>query len=115
MLSKQNRLTSKKDYHNVIKNGRIFNTPLFRLRTIKNNLGLARVGIITSLKISKKSTVRNRLRRQVREVFRLNIDKIQPGHDIVITVSGNMVGKKYGEIENQILNAVRTIKLISNS
>lgn len=115
MLQKQNRLTKKKDYDNVIKNGRIFNTPLFRLRTIKNNLGLTRVGIITSLKISKKSTVRNRLRRQVREVFRLNIDKIHPGYDVVITISGSMTGKKYPEIREEVLKALKTIKLISNS
>jgi len=112
MLLKQNRLTKKKDYDNVIRNGRVFNTPLFRLRTIKNNLGLTRVGIITSLKISKKSTVRNRLKRQVREVFRLNVAKIQPGYDIVITISGSMTGKKYGEIQEEILRALRTIKLL---
>jgi ribonuclease P protein component len=95
----------------VLKTGRIFNTPYFRLRSAKNNLTISRVGIITSTKLSKKSTVRNRLRRQMREIFRLNIANIQPGFDIVLTLSPNMIGKKYGEIEQEVLKALKTVKL----
>lgn len=112
MLAKDNRLTKKKDFERILKTGRIFNTPYFRIRTLPNNLAVSRVGIIVSTKVSKKATVRNRLKRQVREIFRLNMAKIQPGYDIAITLSGSLIGKKYEDISEEILRAMRTIKLV---
>ena len=42
-----------------------------------------RVGITTGKKLGK-AHIRNRVRRRIREVYRLNEDKFQPGWDIVI-------------------------------
>ncbi|MEK7211579.1 MAG: ribonuclease P protein component [Patescibacteria group bacterium] len=110
MLSRKYSLRAK-DFGRILKQGRIFNTPYFRLRSLPNNFPNIRVGIIISAKVSKKAVLRNRLKRQISEIFRLNFSKLQPGYDIVITVSGSMVGKKYQEIKEEVLRALKTIKL----
>ena len=49
----------------------------------KNRTGENRVGITVSKKLGK-AHVRNRIRRRIREVYRLNEEKFQPGWDIVV-------------------------------
>ena len=49
----------------------------------KNRTGGNRVGITVSKKLGK-AHIRNRIRRRIREVYRLNEDKFQPGWDIVV-------------------------------
>ena len=48
----------------------------------KNRTGENRVGITVSKKLGK-AHIRNRARRRLREVYRLNEEKFQPGWDIV--------------------------------
>ena len=49
----------------------------------RNRTAANRVGITVSKKLGK-AYVRNRVRRRLREVYRLNEDKFQPGWDIVV-------------------------------
>ena len=49
----------------------------------KNRTECNRVGITVSKKLGK-AHIRNRVRRRLREVYRLNEEKFQPGWDIVI-------------------------------
>ena len=49
----------------------------------KNRLGVHRVGITTSKKLGH-AVQRNRTRRRLREVYRLNEERFQPGWDIVV-------------------------------
>ena len=49
----------------------------------KNRTGVNRVGITVSKKLGK-ANVRNRVRRRLREVYRLNEAMFQPGWDIVV-------------------------------
>lgn len=46
--------------------------------------GITRFGITVSKKVDKRATMRNRIRRVWKEAIRLNRDRFQPGHDIVI-------------------------------
>ena len=49
----------------------------------RNRTATNRVGITVSKKLGK-ANVRNRVRRRLREVYRLNEEKFQPGWDIVV-------------------------------
>jgi ribonuclease P protein component len=48
-----------------------------------NNRGSARLGIAVSRKVSKRAVVRNRIKRQIRESFRLNKNLLM-GMDCVV-------------------------------
>ena len=62
----------------------------------KNRTGSNRVGITVSKKLGK-AHIRNRARRRLREVYRLNEEKFQPGWDIVV---GARTKSIHGDFEN---------------
>ena len=56
----------------------------------RNRTGTNRVGITVSKKLGK-AHIRNRARRRIREVYRLNEEKFQPGWDIVVVARSRAV------------------------
>lgn len=112
MLPKQYRLCQEKDFKKIWEKGRSFYTKILGVKLLKNNLPFSRFGIIVGLKISKKTTVRNKIKRQIREILRLNLPNISPGYDLIITALPTIVGKKYQTIEKDILSAFKNLKLL---
>lgn len=74
-----------------------------------------RVGFVISVKIHKKSTKRNLLKRRMREVIRLNLDKIRQGIDLVILTKPGSVDLEYVEVERDILFALKKTGLLIGS
>lgn len=95
------KLTKNKEFDRVFKEGRSSYDKLLGIKRVENELQEARLGIIVSGKVSKKAVERNRIRRRIREIFRLTLDKIQPSDYIVITLP-EIKDKKFQEIEKSI-------------
>ena len=112
MLPRINRIKRKKDFEFIFKNSRIFRNSLFIFRIGKNNLGLNRFGFIISQKVSKKATIRNRIRRRLAEVIKLNADKIKVGTDLVLIVLPLAGKKEFIEIKEAINNSLIKSNLI---
>ncbi|MDR1773874.1 MAG: ribonuclease P protein component [Clostridioides sp.] len=71
------------DFRKVYKFGKSYSNKYLVLYFLKNNTDTTRLGISISKKVGK-ANVRNKIRRRIKEVFRLNIvDKILRGYDIV--------------------------------
>jgi ribonuclease P protein component len=88
MLQKQNRLRKDREFQRVFKNSRPINLANFSIRTAKNNTKEenVRFGFVISNKIEKRSTRRNALKRQLREVSRGLISRLKPGYDVVVVI-----------------------------
>jgi len=84
-FTRQLRLTSPSDYKEVFNDPRRFKSTdqIFLVLARKNSLPHARLGLAISAKHLKKSVDRNRVKRQVRESFRINQEKLA-GLDIVV-------------------------------
>ena len=63
----------------------------------KNRTGTNRVGITVSKKLGK-ANVRNRIRRRLREAYRLNEEKFQPGWDIVVVGRSRALDGNFADI-----------------
>lgn len=83
MLPKENRLKRKKDIERVFKRGRGFKEGFLFLKIAKNNLRVSRFGFIVGKNLSKKATVRNRVRRKISELVRMNLKDIRQGIDAI--------------------------------
>lgn len=70
----------------------------------KNGSQENRIGLTVSAKLGH-AVVRNRLRRQLREIYRLHEDQFQPGWDIVVVARSRAVGAPYRKLEQAYLSA----------
>ena len=61
-----------------------------------------RVGITVSKKLGK-AHVRNRVRRRLREIYRLNEELFQPGWDIVVVARTRSVDADFGKLTKAYL------------
>ena len=68
----------------------------------RNRTGTNRVGITVSKKLGK-AVVRNRVRRRLREVYRLNEEQFLPGYDIVIVARSRAVDVSFQKLTESLL------------
>ncbi len=65
-----------------------------------------RVGVTVSKKLGK-AVVRNRVRRRLREVYRLNEGRFLPGWDIVVVARGRAVEASFSELTKAYLTLAK--------
>ncbi|HTY21676.1 MAG TPA: ribonuclease P protein component [Desulfomonilaceae bacterium] len=78
----QHRICRSSEYRKIMERGTRHRTPHFQIRMLRNPLGLTRLGIAAGKKVGK-ACARNRIKRRLREYFRLNRDSMPPETDIV--------------------------------
>ena len=72
------------------------------LYTRRNRTGTNRIGITVSKKLGH-AVVRNRVRRRLRECYRLNEDRFQPGWDIVVVARTKAVHAEFAKLQEGYL------------
>lgn len=100
-LPKQHRLPTKYYFKRVKSLGTSFSTPYFFLNIAPSkDSSFTRFGFIISTKIDKRATVRNRIRRLLSEIIRLEIlPKLEgSAYDVVFVARPAIIGKDYEEI-----------------
>lgn len=80
----------------------------------RNRLDANRVGITVSKKLGK-AHVRNRVRRRIREVYRLNEDKFQSGWDIVVVARGRAISAPFSTLTSSYLALAEKAGILKNS
>ena len=70
----------------------------------KNRSGSNRVGITVGKKLGK-AHIRNRVRRRLREIYRLNEDRFQPGWDIVVVARTRAIHADFTKLTEAYLQA----------
>ena len=77
----------------------------------KNSLGINRVGITVSKKLGH-AVVRNRVRRRLREVYRLNEERFTPGWDIVVVARSRCIGADFRQLTQSYLSLCERAGLV---
>ena len=77
----------------------------------KNRTDGNRVGVTVSKKLGK-AHVRNRTRRRIREVYRLNEEKFQPGWDIVVVARTKAVEAPFEKLTASYLTLAKEAGLL---
>jgi ribonuclease P protein component len=67
--------------------------------------------VIVSNKVSKKAILRNRIKRQIREIVRLSLKKIKPGFDCVLIAKKPITEATHQEVEQTIVNIFKKLNL----
>ncbi|MEO5804120.1 MAG: ribonuclease P protein component, partial [Verrucomicrobiota bacterium] len=72
-----------------------------------------RLGVVTSRKIGN-AVKRSRARRLLRESFRLHQHDVKQPVDLVLVARNSIVGKSFGEVEQDFLRALGKAKLLKS-
>lgn len=113
MLPKENRL-KEKDVKRVLKDGQAFKEDFLILRIVKNNLNKTRFGFIVSKKLSKKATMRNKIRRRLSNLVKVKMKKLKKGVDGIFIAVPGLETKDFWEIEEAMNKNFSKAKLLND-
>jgi len=82
-FQKQEKIRKRKEFNQAFQTGTRFDSKNFIVFVSQNPLGLRRLGLTVSKKVGK-AVKRNRIKRLLREFFRLNKGKMPDSKDILI-------------------------------
>ena len=106
------RCTLKKnsDFRRLYSKGKSAVNPYLAVYCQKNGRGVNRVGYTVSVKLGH-AVVRNRVRRRLREIYRLNSPALSSGWDIVVVARSRCVGADYRKMDAAFLSACEKLSL----
>ncbi|NVL90909.1 MAG: ribonuclease P protein component [Desulfobacterales bacterium] len=86
-LRKSERLLGPADFGRLSKHGNRIDSDYFIVLYSRNSLGRLRLGITASKRVGR-AAIRNRVKRLVREHFRLHKDLLSDGYDVNVIAKG---------------------------
>jgi ribonuclease P protein component len=111
VLKKINRLSKKKDFEEIKKNGSFFGfSRFFGIVVLDKKDDKKQFGVIVSKKISKRAVDRNKIKRRLMEVLSKELDVFGLGKRVLFLVKKDMLGVKPDEIEKDLNRIVEKKK-----
>jgi len=111
MLPRPYRLTKKAEIERVFKRGRSFFTGILGVKAAQSGRQLTRFAVVVSIKVAKKATARNRLKRQLREILRLMRTDVTTGYDVVVLARAGIEKSSREELRRAVETAFRKLGL----
>ena len=107
-------LTKNKEFSRIYARGKSYVHPNLVLYVAKNRLGYTRIGLTATKKVGH-AVQRNRLRRQLREIYRLHEASFVPGYDLVVVARSRAIGADYAALEHAYLSLAARLGLLTQN
>ena len=111
-MDNNERLRNNGDFRKVYNKGKSFANKYLVIFYMKNNSEFNRVGFSISKKIGN-AVVRNKVKRRMKESYRLNSNKFKKGYDIVFLARIKAKSIDFDKIESAVLHLGKLSGLIS--
>ena len=111
-MEKKYRLRRNKDFQYTYKKGRSLGHPLLVLIYRKTRNMEIRIGYSVTKKFGN-AVQRNRIKRQLREILRLQLPRLKQGHDVIFIVRREAKGASYKSLENAVNQLLRRGNLLN--
>lgn len=95
-------LKTNRDFKSLYRSGKSSVNPYLVIYCRKNRGPKSRLGISVSTKVGK-AVRRNRVRRLIREAYRLSEDRLIPGYDIVVVARVRAGGAGFDQIQSALM------------
>ena len=99
------------EFQRLYSKGKSAVTPFLVVYGRQTRRDRSHVGFTVSTKLGK-AVVRNRVRRRLREIYRLNEGALRPGADIVVVARARAVTAPYAQLERAFLSACGKLGLL---
>lgn len=110
-MNKIYRLKNKREFDVVYKNGKSYWNRNLILYVNKNSLDYNRIGYSITKKVGN-SVVRNKIRRRMKEIYRLNLDDMDVGYDFILIPKKNTAEIPYEQLESAMLHIFKISKIL---
>jgi len=104
-LKKENILRERNDFKRVFSSGRKLENAFFQVTYESNKQGKRRIAVVIGRKFGK-ATLRNRIRRRIKEVYRLNREKFPPCTDYIIRPRESSKYISFFELQDNLLRLI---------
>ncbi len=98
---KEERICHRSDFLRIFQKGAKYQSVHFRASICPNNLSYRRLGITVGKQVGS-AVERNRLKRLIREFFRLNRDTLPGSSDLVIVAREGAAGLSYWQVAEEL-------------
>ncbi len=109
-MNKKYRLRRNRDFQYTYKKGRSIRHPLLVLIYRRTDRDESRIGFSITKKFGN-AVQRNRIKRQLREILRLQYNQLKNGYDIIFVVRKEARGASYQMLEGAVHNLLKRGKL----
>lgn len=113
MLARGFRLSKATDFTRTYKYGKSYNHSNFYIKALVVQTPSSRFAVVVPKKISKRAVDRNRTRRRIYEIIRVNYAQIKPGYTIIITAKANIASLSPKQLEGAIIGGLKKLFVIS--
>jgi len=100
----------KKDFERIFKKGKKIKENFLMLVADENKKSKHCFGFVVSRKISKKATVRNKIKRRLRSLIKAKMETIKKGLDVIVVAFPGAGEKSFRETEETIDALVQKTK-----
>ena len=108
-MNKKLRIKKKKEFDYIIKNGKKVKNNFFILYYIQKKELKSRFGIAVGTKIGN-SVIRNKLKRQVKEIIRININNFQNTKDYIIIIRKESLNLSFQKMRENLIDLAEKVK-----
>jgi len=108
------RLRKRADFNRTYKKGRSIANAYFVLVYRRSGLPVTRAGFTVSKKYGK-SVRRNRIKRQLREIYRHRIPHVKDGYDLIFIVRQNARNIDFSVMENAVDDLLKRAWLLKET
>lgn len=112
-LRKFERITEREEFDALIRKGKRINKGGFSIHFLRIRKEWPRAGFLVPKRIGK-AAIRNRVKRVLKESYRLNKGSINRGFDILIWAKPKIASFSFREIERSLLEAGEEIGRLSS-
>ena len=107
-LPRRQRIAKRREFLLVYENGKKLYSRNLVLYAMANELPYDRLGVTVSRKIGK-ATVRNRVKRRLRAIFRCNKRETPPALDLVINTRKGVANLEFSELRDEVVTILRRL------
>jgi ribonuclease P protein component len=105
-FGKEERIRQRADFLRISKEGTKYQTDHFQVSMCPNSQALRRLGITVGKHVGT-AVKRNRLKRLIREFFRLNKGALPASSDFVITAKEGAAGLNFWQVSEELKGLIK--------
>jgi len=114
-LSRRERITSTSEFERALDNAATYHGKRLNLRIAQNNYGFSRIGICLRRENFELATKRNKMRRYLKEIFRLNKGIFKKGYDILAMPKKGSENLTFAELRDEFTQILKKANILNTA